>query len=212
MLNIIEAIRKMCEPENGFVDLFKKESYNKLCDLTSDSRSLELFAKLFYGKARKNLIELIKDVYQYDIYAEKILFDLTSDGLTLTDAEDALSIFLKAFGFPKHRDAIFNPITEFVSYESGNFKTIHKGETLNNQEYGVGIRNNYYEGRSCGWDECVWINGRMIGYCYSLDVEFIAFETYKYGFVLNDSYIGKYMTIYEDGSKEYMDGYPFNVE
>ena len=29
MLNIIEAIRKMCEPENGFVDLFKKESYNK---------------------------------------------------------------------------------------------------------------------------------------------------------------------------------------
>ena len=52
----------------------------------------------------------------------------------------------------------------------------------------------------------------MIGYCYSLDVEFIAFETYKYGFVVNDSYIGKYMTIYEDGSKEYMEGYPFNVE
>lgn len=212
MLNIIEAIRKMCEPEDGFVNLFKKESYNKLNELTDDKRSLELFSKLFYGKARKNLINLINDVYKYEFYTKKIIEDLISDGLTHSDSCDALNIFLKAFGFPGHRDAIFNPIKEFVSYESGSFKTVYKGETKNNQEYGVGVRNNYYDGRSCGWDECVWINGRMIGYCHSLDVEFIAFETYKYGFVLNDYFTGKYMTIYEDGTEEYMDGNSFNIE
>ena len=36
--------------------------------------------------------------------------------------------------------------------------------------------------------------------------------TKKYGFVLNDTYVGKYMTIYEDGEKEYMNGEKLNLE
>ena len=83
---------------------------------------------------------------------------------------------------------------------------------LNGIEYGVGIRNNYYEGKSCGWDECVWINGKMLGYCHSLEIEFEAYETKKYGFVLNDTYVGKYMTIYEDGTEEYMYGMALNID
>ena len=98
------------------------------------------------------------------------------------------------------------------SYEKEKFKSIYKGETKDGKEYGVGIRNNYYDGKSCGWDECVWINGRMFGYCHSLDIEFEAYETKKYGFVVNDTYIGKYMNIYEDGEEGYMNGVELNLK
>ena len=207
MLNIVDAIRKMCEPEQGFVELFDKEkSFGKLCELTDERKSLELFEKLFYGKARNNLIELINDSYQYKVYEKKILDELSSDGLSAQDSILALEIFYKTFGYPGYRDMDINIVKEFVSYDSGNFKSIYNGETINGQEYGVGIRKNYYEGKSCGFDECVWINGKMLGYCYALDIEFMAFETKKYGFVLNDYYIGKMKEKYSDGEEEYLDG------
>ena len=119
---------------------------------------------------------------------------------------------MKAFGFLEYKNPKYSEILEFVSYDKGNFKSIYKGETIDGKEYGTGIRNNYYNGKSCGWDKCVWIEGRMLGYCHSLDIEFEAYETQKYGFVLNDSYIGKYMTIYEDGEEGYMKGKTFILE
>ena len=204
MLGIISAIRKMCEPEQGFIELFDKDkSYAMLCDLVGNNCQLSLFAKLFYGKAKKSLIELINDSYQYQKYSENILNDLKSDGLSDEESKEALEIFFKAFGYPGFRE-VTNPVSEFVSYEKENFKTIYKGEIKDGKEYGVGIRNNYFEGNSCGWDECVWINGRMLGYCHSLDIEFGSYQTKKYGFVLNDSYVGKYMNIYEDGEEGYI--------
>ena len=51
-----------------------------------------------------------------------------------------------------------------------------------------------------------WGTSNESTYCHSLDVEFGAYKTQKYGFVLNDTYVGKYMTIYEDGEKGYMTG------
>ena len=212
MLDIISAIRKMCEPEQGFINLFGNQSIIRLNRLTDDKKSIALFEKLFFGKARSNLIKLIKDVYQYQKYEKLIINDLVEDGLNNIDAKEALEIFYKAFGFPGYRNIMLNPITEFVSYDSGKFKTIHNGETKDEQEYGVGIRKNYYEGKSCGWDECVWIQGRMLGYCHSLDIEFGAYETKKYGFVLNDNFVGKYMTIYENGDAEYMEGVSLDLK
>ena len=159
-----------------------------------------------------NLIEMIKDSYQYEKFSSLILEDLQADGLTAPQAISALEIFFKAFGYPGYRDALQNPVSEFISYDSGNFKIKHKGETKNGKEYGIGRRDNFYEGKSCGFDECNWIDGRMLGYCYSLEVEMEAFETKKYGFVLNDYYVGKYMLVYEDGTEEYMIGKPFPVQ
>ena len=46
----------------------------------------------------------------------------------------------------------------------------------------------------------------MLRYCHSLDIEFGEYKTKKYGFVLNDTYVGKYMHIYENGDKEYLNG------
>lgn len=213
MLEIICAIRKICESEQGFKDLFaKNKSYNTLSNLVNNEYYLSLFMKLFYGKASNSLIELINDVYQYETISEKIIKDLISDGLSNSQAKEALEIFYRTFGFPGYRDIEINSISEFVSYEGDNFKTIYKGETKDGKEYGIGIRNNYYDGKSCGWDECTWINGKMFGYCQSLDIEFEAYETKKYGFIVNDTYIGKYMNIYEDGSEGYMKGEELNFK
>ncbi|MBR4031808.1 MAG: hypothetical protein IKJ07_03650 [Clostridia bacterium] len=205
MLDIISAIRKMCEPESGFVDLFNKnKSYDTLLSLTDDKIGAELFSKLIYGRARGRLLTLINDAYEYEKYSDLIVSELVADGLPSSDAKATLETFFRAFGFPGYRDVTINPVTEFVSYEKENFKTVYKGETKDGKEYGIGIRNNFFEGESCGFDECVWISGRMLGYCHSLDIEFGAYKTQKYGFVLNDTYVGKYMTIYEDGEKGYM--------
>lgn len=213
MQNIICALRTMCESESGFVDLFNKnKSLAKLMTLTNDQKDIILFSKLFYGKARANLIALINDAYQYQKYAELILADLVSDGLSYADARAALDIFFITFGFPGYRGVTFNAILEFVSYDSGDFKTVYEGETVDGKEYGVGKRQNYYEGESCGFDECVWVAGRMIGYCYALEIEMGEYETKKYGFIVNDNFVGKYMTIYEDGEEGYMKGKPFVVE
>lgn len=212
MKEIVVAIRKLCEKEHGFIDLFSKEKgFTQLCNLVGNTYELSLFEKLMYGKARDSLLTLIHDVYSYKEYEVKVLADLMSDGLTKEDAIKALEIFYTAFGFPNYREMIINPISEFTSYEKETFKTVYVGETLNGLEYGVGRRNNYFEGESCGWDECVWINGKMFGYCYSLDIEFKSYETKKYGFVVNDTYIGKYMNIYEDGEEGYMQGVNLDI-
>lgn len=210
MLDIVSAIRKLCEVENGFVNLFKDESKDALNNICSNKDMVRLFSKLVHGKARNSLIELINDSYQYEKYGKQVIEDLIKDGLTVDEASIALEIFYKVFGYPGYRQ--MENVSEFVSYETDKFKCVHKGETIDGIEYGVGIRNNYYEGKSCGWDECVWINGKMLGYCHSLEIEFEAYETKKYGFVLNDTYVGKYMTIYEDGTEEYMYGMALNID
>lgn len=213
MKNIINAIRKLCETDQGFIELFDKDkSYIKLRNLTEDNHKLLLFSKLVYGKSRYNLICLINDVYSLKEYESKIINDLITDGLNYDDAMLALEIFYKAFGFPGHRDILINPINEFISYEGDTFKSIYNGETKEGKEYGIGIRKNYFEGESCGWDECVWINGKMLGYCYSLDIEFGEYKTKKYGFIVNDTYVGKYMNVYEDGSEGYMNGEQLNLK
>lgn len=210
MLDIVSAIRKLCEVEDGFVNLFKDESKDALNNICFDKDMVRLFSKLVHGKARTSLIELINDSYQYEKYGKQVIEDLIKDGLTVDEANTSLEIFYKVFGYPGYRQ--MENVSEFVSYETDKFKCVHKGETKDGIEYGVGIRNNYYEGKSCGWDECVWINGKMLGYCHSLEIEFEAYETKKYGFVLNDTYVGKYMTIYEDGTEEYMYGMALNID
>lgn len=202
----------MCESESGFVDLFNKEkSYDKLVKLTDDRRGAELLSRLLYGRARAGLIKLVGDAFEYEKYSKLIKDELIADGLSPSDATEALGIFLRAFGFPGYRDEFINPIGEFVSYESEKFRTVYKGEMKDGREYGVGVRHNFYDGDSCGFDECVWIEGRMLGYCYSSEVEFGAFESKKYGFVLNDCYVGKYMIVHEDGECEYMEGVALRI-
>lgn len=210
MLDIVSAIRKLCEVEDGFVNLFKDESKDALNKICFDKDMVRLFSKLVHGKARTSLIELINDSYQYKIYGKQVIEDLINDGLTVDEANTSLEIFYKVFGYPGYRQ--MGNVSEFVSYETDKFKCVHKGETKDGIEYGVGIRNNYYEGKSCGWDECIWINGKMLGYCHSFEIEFEAYETKKFGFVLNDTYVGKYMTIYEDGTEEYMYGMTLNID
>lgn len=57
MLDIISAIRKMCELESGFVDLFNKnKSYDTLLSLTDDKIGAELFSKLIYGRFHRAAI------------------------------------------------------------------------------------------------------------------------------------------------------------
>ena len=212
MLDIISAIRKVCELENGFENLFKDSKLTELRKYTNDNKSLNLLSKLLFGNARENLIELINDVYHYEEILDLIITDLEMDDLSTDEANEAIDIFLKTFGFPGYRKYILNPITKFVSYDKNNFKSIYEGETKNSKEYGIGTRYNYYEGESCGWDECVWINGKMFGYCHSLDIEFGSYKTKKYGFVVNDTYVGNYMNVYEDGEEGYMHGVKLNLE
>jgi hypothetical protein len=212
MKDIVSAIRTICEPERGFEDLFDKNRGGALlASLCDDSRSVSLLSTLLYGRARASLIELIGDAYEYIKLSDPVIYNLMRDGLSVTDATEALEIFFTAFGFPGYRDRTSTPITEFVSYDKENYKCIHKGESRDGVEYGVGVRTNYYDGECCGFDECVWVCGRMIGYCHSFEVELLAFEENKYGFVVNDTFVGKYMVIGDDGEEGYMTGKPVPV-
>lgn len=212
MSDIISAIRTVCEPEEGFVDLFDKSRGGAQLDrLCEDKKSVALVSTLLYGRARASLIELIGDAFEYQKLSDPVIYNLMRDGLSVTDATAALEIFFTAFGFPGYRDRTLLPITEFVSYDKDNYRCVHKGEARGGVEYGVGVRSNYYDGESCGYDECVWICGRMTGYCHSLEVELMAFEEHKYGFVINDTYVGKYMVIGDDGEEAYMKGKPLPI-
>jgi len=85
-MNIVDAIRKLCEEKNGFRNLFNKAlSYEKLCSLVDDKKDAELFATLIYGKARRILLMLIQDTYNYKKHAIQVEAFLQADGLSAAD-------------------------------------------------------------------------------------------------------------------------------
>ena len=104
-MDIVSAIRKLCEGKNAFRDLFDKmKTYDKLLALADDKKDAELFGALLYGKARNTLLEMINDAYNFKQYAVKAHGLLVSDGLDAADAKRAIEIFFKAFGFPGYRE------------------------------------------------------------------------------------------------------------
>ena len=207
-MDIVRAIRKLCEGENGFRDLFNKsKTYERLCALVEDETDAALFAKLFYGKARPALLELINDAYSYKEHAAKVSKLLTEDGLDIFAARRALTAFYRAFGFPGFRDMNEDKLGTVTDDLGGGFTVEYKGEVENGKEYGVGTRTCYTNGKWCRYDECVWIDGVMNGYLYAKDIEFGFFETKKIGFVVNDREVGRTKCFsgedeyYDDGTK-----------
>ena len=207
-MNIVNAIRTICEVEKGFNMLFdEKQCMAKMKDLCQDKKDVQLFQKLFHGKAKSSLIELINHVYEYKQKENVVICALQVDGLTLSDAKKAVCIFYEAFGFPGYRN-----IKKECTIEDGDahFKIIYKGEVVNGKEYGVGVRRCYYDGKESNIDECIWINGRMIGYCESKDVEFGCFETFKTSFVVEDMMVGSVKNTY--ASTTYIEDFtPFSA-
>ena len=132
-----------------------------------------------------------------------------SDGLSSGDADRALEIFFRAFGFPGYRDMDEARGAEIGDGDS-SFRTEYTGEALNGKEHGVGARTCYYNGKWCNYDECVWIDGVMNGYMNAKDIEFEMFEVKKIGFVVDDHEVGK--TKCFSGEDEYYDdGLRFDV-
>lgn len=196
-MDIVSAIRKMCEGKNAFRDLFNKDkSYFKLNFIADDKKDFELFTTLIYGKARSVIIEMINDAYNFKEYAVKAYGILVSDGLDAKDAKRALEIFFKAFGFPGYREMDQSKVSTVNDTISENFTAEYEGEVQNGKEYGVGTRTCYSNGKWCNYDECVWIDGVMIGYDFSKEIEFGAFETQKIGFVVEDNFVGNIKCFY----------------
>ncbi|MBQ4066755.1 MAG: hypothetical protein IJD22_03820 [Clostridia bacterium] len=190
-MDIVSAVRKMCEGEKGFSRLFdKKSSYELLLSLADDKGDAELFCKLIYGKARSALVDLINDAYSYKDNAVSVQEALRTDGLDAAEAHQALEIFYKAFGFPGYREADSTKVSTISDTVGESFRVEYEGEVQNGIEYGVGVRNCYHHGKWCSRDECVWINGVMIGYNSVTEIEFGAFETKKIGFVVEDCFVG----------------------
>ena len=190
-MDIVTAIRKLCEGKNTFHDLFDKtKTYEKLLALADDKKDAELFGALLYGKARNTLLEMINDAYNFKQYAVKAHGLLVSDGLDAADAKQAIEIFFKAFGFPGYRDMDESKVSTVSDTISENFTAEYEGEVLGGKEYGVGTRTCYSNGKWCNYDECVWIDGVMIGYDFAKEIEFGAFETQKIGFVVEDNFVG----------------------
>ena len=86
-----------------------------------------------------------------------------------------------------------------------SYVSMYEGEVKNGKPHGCGSRNFYYEGKWSALDECVWIDGIMIGYDYARELEFSAFEDQKIGFVINDRFVGNIRIIASDG-EEFDDG------
>ena len=192
-MDIVSAIRKLCEGKNAFHDLFDKtKTYDKLLALSDDKKDAELFGALLYGKARNTIVEMINDAYNFKQYAVKAHGLLVKDGLSAYDAKRALEIFFIAFGFPGYRTI---EASETVTDEQPSYKTVYEGEVKNGKPHGVGVRNFYYEGKWTNLDECVWIDGVMCGYDYAKELEFGAFEDQKIGFVVNDNFVGNIRVI-----------------
>ena len=208
-MDIIRGVRELCKGEDGFVNMFDKaKSGGKLARLTGSNREAELFEALLYGSARDTLVKMINDAYNFKQYAVEAHGLLVSDGLDAMDAKRALEIFFTAFGFPGYR---VMGAKETIVDEKPNFKTVYEGEVENGKPHGVGIRNCYYEGEWCSLDECVWIDGVMIGYDYAKELEFGTFEDQKIGFVINDRFVGKNKIIASDGEEFDDDGKKFTV-
>ena len=196
-MDIVSAIRKLCEGKNAFHDLFDKiKSYEKLLALADDKSDAELLGALLYGKARNTLVDMINDVYNFKEYAVKAHGLLVSDGLDAADAKRALEIFFKAFGFPGYREMDQSKVSTVSDTISENFTAEYEGEVQNGKEYGVGTRTCYSNGKWCNYDECVWIDGVMIGYDFAKEIEFGAFETQKIGFVVEDNFVGNIKCFY----------------
>ena len=196
-MDIVSVIRKLCEGKNAFHDLFDKtKSYEKLLALADDKKDAELFGALLYGKARNTLLEMINDAYNFKQYAVKAHGLLVSDGLDAMDAKRAIEIFFKAFGFPGYREMDPSKVSTVSDTIGENFTTEYEGEVQNGKEYGVGTRTCYSNGKWCSYDECVWIDGVMIGYDFAKEIEFGAFETQKIGFVVEDNFVGNIKCFY----------------
>ena len=210
-MNIVDAIRKMCEEKNGFRNLFNKAlSYEKLCSLVDDKKDAELFATLIYGKARRILLMLIQDTYNYKKHAIQVEAFLQADGLSASDARKALEVFYRAFGFPDYREMDKRKMAILVDGDD-HFRTTYTGEVRDGKEYGIGTRTCYYEGKFSSCDESVWINGEMTGYISTKEIEFFAFETFKIGFVVEDYLVGNTMFISGE-DKEYQQGVKLGIE
>ena len=207
-MDIVLAIRKLCEGETGFRDLFDKaKTYDRLCALVDDETDAKLFAKLFYGKAREALLELINDAYNWEVHGAKVTQLLMADGLDVFTAKRALAAFYRAFGFPGYREMDESKISTVSDDLGGGFTVEYEGEVENGKEYGVGVRTSYSHGKWCYYDECVWINGVMNGFFSGKDMEFGMFELHKTGFVVNDREVGRTKCVcgeddyYDDGTK-----------
>ena len=198
-MDIVTAIRKLCEGKNAFHDLFDKtKTYDKLLALADDKKDAELFGALLYGNARNTLLEMINDAYNFKQYAVKAHGLLMSDGLSAMDAKRALEIFFITFGFPGYRNI---ETSETLIDEQPSYKTVYEGEVKDGKPHGVRVRNFYYQGKWSGLDECVWIDGVMYGYDYAKELEFGAFEDQKIGFVVGDNFVGKMKVITSDGEE-----------
>lgn len=196
-MDIISAVRALCRAEDGFVKLFDKTySHRILCGLVDCSRDVKRFETLIHGAARKPLLNMICNVYDYPNAEKKILDALQSDGLNESEAKSALEIFYRAFGFPGYRT--LNPDKVSTLIEDGTFRVEYTGEVEDGKEHGIGVRECYYKGKWCNRDECVWMDGVMNGYNHAKELEFETFEIEKIGFVVNDQYVGTIRCRYND--------------
>ncbi|MBQ8863109.1 MAG: hypothetical protein IJV67_06115 [Clostridia bacterium] len=205
-MDIICAVRELCKGENGFEDMFNKaKSGGKLGRLTGGSADARLYETLIYGSARGKLLELISDAYNHKEYAPEIKKLLVSDGLSKAEAEKALKIFYTAFGFPGYRKTDASKEQTIID-DRGSYRTEYRGDAEDGKEHGVGVRNFYYHGKWSSMDECVWIDGVMCGYDSAKELEFGAFEDRKFGFVVNDCFVGRFKCLFSDGSESYESG------
>ena len=86
-MNIIWLIRELCSAEGGFEDMFdRKETYQILIDRADNKKEAEQFATMLYGTARKPLLDLIHDAYNYEEYAVDIRRILENGGMSGAEA------------------------------------------------------------------------------------------------------------------------------
>lgn len=210
-MNLIWVIRSLCSGEKGFENLFDREkSYAKLIEFSDNKKEAEQFATLLYGSARKALVELILDAYNYETYAETVVAELISDGFSADEAKRILEIFFRAFGFPGYRDMDKSRVAILLDGDD-RFRTEYVGEAVDGKEHGIGVRTCYYNGKWCSHDECVWIDGDMTGYDNAKEMEFEVFEDRKMGFVVNNNFVGRFKCIFSDGTESYEDGVKLNI-
>ena len=98
---------------------------------------------------------MINDVYNYEEYAVRAHGLLVSDGLDAAEAQKALEIFFKTFGFPGYREMDRSKVSTLSDTIGSNFQVEYEGEVQNGREYGVGTRTCYSNGktRSALFDE-----------------------------------------------------------
>ena len=200
-MDMIWVIREICAEENGFANLFDREtSYDTLIGLADNPKEAEQFAQLLYGYARGTLLELIQDAYHHTEHAENVISALTGDGMSRAEAIRTLQIFYEAFGFPGYRFPDPAKVDTLITVD-GDFRTEYTGEVRDGKEHGVGVRTCYYDGEFSSCDESVWVDGVMCGYDSAREMEFGMYEDKKIGFVVNDSRVGKLRVLASSGEE-----------